>query len=253
MNLCTNAAHAMEPHGGTLEINLKNIELTEDQCRSKFNTAPGAYVLLKVSDTGKGMSSDILERIFEPYFTTKAPGDGTGLGLSVVHGIVNNLHGLINVSSQVNQGTTFEIYLPRISEPVEPEIKKINKLPRGRENILVDDEAVILEIMREMLQALGYQVYVAESGWKALESLQSNPQHIDLIVTDQVMPKMTGIQLIEAVHRLRPDLPIILCTGMQMKNKENSGINSKINKVLYKPIDYDQLAVAIREALDTKR
>jgi nitrogen-specific signal transduction histidine kinase len=253
MNLCANAAQAMEETGGTLEVVLQNTDLSEEQCSSKFNAMPGPYVLVKITDSGKGIPPDVVERIFEPYFTTKPQSGGTGLGLSVVHSIVSKLKGLIQVSTAVNEGTTFEIYLPRIEDQVHPTCEELCEPPHGQEKILVvDDEVFILEIMRELLGTLGYEVDTAESGHEALEFLRRNPRKYDLIIADQVMPKMTGRQLTEAATHLAPNLPVIICTGLGMGKETDDTNGDKVQTILTKPIKYWRLASTVRHVLDAK-
>jgi PAS domain S-box-containing protein len=251
MNLCTNAAQAMGENGGELDVTLENIDLSPEACQSQHNVTPGPYVCLKVRDSGKGMDALTLNRIFEPYFTTKAPSGGTGLGLFVVHGIVKNMDGLILVESKLEKGSTFEIYLPRIIDQAKAPIPALNDPPRGKEKILVvDDEAFILEIMRELLETLGYDVDIAESGNKAIELLHQHPNKYDLVITDQVMPKMTGMQLFKKINSLRPGMPVILCTGLTMQAKGDQPEAEKTPTILFKPIQYDQLATTVRQELD---
>ncbi len=248
MNLCTNAAHAMAASGGTLDIRLEGVELAAG---GPAALPPGAYVRLSVQDCGIGMDSRTLERIFEPYFTTKSESGGTGLGLSVVHGIVNDLGGGIQVASEPGRGSTFTVYFPRILKSVLlPAAELAGSPPGGQERILVvDDEVLILEIMREMLEALGYRIVTAGGGDEALMHLRRNPQGFDLVITDWVMPKMNGSQLARQIGSLCPLLPIILVTGTDMSGDQEQGSNL-FQASLLKPIKFHDLAHTVRQVLD---
>ncbi|MCP4746344.1 MAG: PAS domain S-box protein [Desulfobacteraceae bacterium] len=253
MNLCTNAAQAMQKTGGELMVMLKNMELTPEQCQSRYNVTPGPYAAITVKDTGHGMETQALERAFEPYFTTKAPKGGTGLGLAVVHGIVQNMNGLIQIESIIGKGTTVNVFLPRLTNMVENKESSLVEPPRGKEKILiVDDELFILEIMKELLVTLGYEVDTFESGQQALDQLRKNPDKYDLLIADQAMPKMTGYQLVDHVRRIQPDLPVILCTGLGIDEMDEAFKAAKILAVLHKPIQYEQLAFTVRKVLDSK-
>ncbi|HAA05136.1 MAG TPA: hybrid sensor histidine kinase/response regulator [Syntrophobacteraceae bacterium] len=254
MNLCTNAAHAMKERGGLLEIRLERMELGL-QARERFHDlAPGPYVRLAVTDTGLGMSREIMERIFDPYFTTKKLGEGTGLGLAVVHGIIKNHGGLIGVDSELGKGTTFEVLLPRLKgeEPTSAE-KTEKRLPVGTECILfVDDEQSIVDIGRGILERLGYEVVGETNPSVALETFEAHPQRFHLVVTDLTMPHMTGLQLAEKLILMRADIPIILCTGLgdQSAKKEAKAIG--IKKFVHKPISVYKLADTVREILNER-
>lgn len=251
MNLCTNASHAMQKEGGVLEVILENIELTSAQCEGKPNLSPGPYCRLAVSDTGEGMDPKILNRIFEPYFTTKEQTGGTGLGLSVVHGIVKNYGGTILVDSQSGKGTTFNIYLPRIEDALSTLVQDQVSLPSGKERILVaDDELFILEIMTDMLGSLGYEVETVNGGIEAIEKFSAAPYHYDIVIADLTMPKLTGTQLAMKIKQLREDVPIILTTGMTFDPNIRQDQFKEFTAVLNKPILYQDLAKTLREALD---
>ena len=213
INLSTNANHAM-PYGGILEISLKNVDLDEQRAAQHPDLTQGRYVNLKVSDTGQGISAREMHRIFDPYFTTKDVGKGTGMGLSVVHGIVKSHEGTISVQSQYGQGTTFSIFFPVVEEPVVIETEPVEDLPTGNERILfVDDEKSILYAGRNTLERLGYQVEVRQNPVEALELFRANPDQFDLVITDMTMPKMTGDRLVQKILKIRPDMPIIISTG----------------------------------------
>jgi PAS domain S-box-containing protein len=251
MNLTTNAYHAMLETGGLMEVSLKQVQLKmEDIAEENIN--PGNYVCLGVSDTGIGMSQELMIKIFDPYFTTKDRKKGTGLGLSVVRGIVKNCGGTIRVSSEPGKGSRFDVYLPElIEESVAIEPNKIKQPITGTESILlVDDESSIIELNREMLQELGYQVTDRSSSVEALEVFKSQVDRFDLVITDMTMPNMTGTDLAKQMLAIKPDLPIILCTGFsELINEENARAMG-IKKLLMKPASQDQLGQSIREALD---
>jgi PAS domain S-box-containing protein len=253
MNLCTNAAHAMREHGGVLKISLSDIDINSGNLDSYPEVGPGAYLRLSVSDTGHGMNRDVLERIFDPYFTTKESGEGTGLGLAVIHGIVDNYKGVIRVQSEPDKGTTFEIFLPSIDHPSEMEdIEDCYKdLPLGHERILfVDDEQAIVNVSKEMLEILGYEVVTTTSSVDALKLFRDQPDHFDLIITDMTMPYMTGDTLAGEILRIRPDMPVILCTGFIERSTEIKAKALGIQEYVAKPMVIHELAEKVRDALD---
>ena len=250
MNLCTNAAQAMEKSGGVLEVALANEVLTGRERAYSLSGTPGDYIRLSVRDSGDGMDHQIQQRIFDPYFTTKAPRGGTGLGLAVVHGIVKSHGGAIHVTSRPGQGTAFHVYFPLVDDtaPAVPDIQ--HHLPRGKERILlVDDEAYIVEIMHEMLGELGYSIETASNGEEALRRIQSAPQAFDLVITDLSMPKMTGIQLAEGIGREKLNLPMILCSGQDIAHSLGEEDKKRFKAILMKPIQYAQLAATVRGVL----
>ena len=251
MNLCTNAAHAMQEDGGVLEISLRNIDFDQTTAAIHQRLESGPYVDLTVSDTGHGMNQETLQRIFDPYFTTKRKGEGTGLGLSVVHGIVKNLNGVIKVYSEPGSGTTFNIYLPRVNTPLEPTISPAADLPGGSETILlVDDEPMVLDMTAEMLEGLGYDVVSRTNSVEALQVFKMNPDRLDLVITDQTMPNMTGKKLAQQIMNVRPDLPIILCTGFSVGINEKKALSMGICAFIKKPILRKELAAVVRSTLD---
>jgi len=253
MNLCTNAFHAMEEHGGKLDIDLVDVELDENFSRLHPDIVPGPYVKLSVRDTGHGMQPETMKKIFDPYFTTKGEGKGTGIGLSVVHGIVKDCKGAITVRSEPGQGTTFDIFLP--VSPADPVIQhdETASCPMGSESILfVDDEVTLLKVHKKMLEKLGYQVTTEKHSPEALALFMENPYHFDLIITDMTMPEMTGDVLAQQVLRIRPDIPVILCTGFSEVINEERAKQLGIRRFLMKPLVKQQLACAIRQVLDNK-
>lgn len=250
MNLCTNSAHAMRS-GGVLEVGLSEVDTLSSGIPGCPNLKPGRYLKLSVSDNGHGMDSETVERIFDPYFTTKKPGEGTGMGLAVVQGIVKNIDGTILVSSRQGKGTTFSIYLPRTSAAAPPVEEELESLPRGSERIIfVDDEPDLAELGKEMLEAVGYRVAAFTSSTEALDTIKNQPEDFDLLITDMTMPLLTGLELSDEIRKIRPDLPIIICTGFSdLLNGEQKRVTG-VREVIMKPYAIGYLAKAIRGALD---
>ena len=255
INLCSNAADAMLPTGGCLTIAMDNIAIDEAGARRYHRLKPGAHVRLLIEDTGCGMDAQTLEHIFEPYFTTKPLTKGTGIGLAVVHGIVEQHNGQIAVESRPGKGTVFTILLPALHDRVaEQASRQPADLPRGRERILfVDDETSIVKLNQVRLESLGYQVTATTDPLHALEMVRTDPSVFDLVVTDMAMPRMTGDVLSAELLRLRPDLPILLCTGYSENIDEASAGKIGISGFLMKPLDIKEFAVAVRKTLDTDR
>jgi PAS domain S-box-containing protein len=251
MNLMTNAFHAMEDEGGELEVTLKEVELGIDDLTDPSMT-PGAYVCLTVADTGPGIDQSVISRIFEPYYTTKGEGKGTGLGLAVVHGIVKNYEGDIRVYSEPGMGTAFHVYLPVIKSRVETEeANAVAQVPGGTERILlVDDEDPIVRMEKQMLERLGYNVTIRTSSIEALEAFRSAPDKFDLVITDMTMPNMTGVQLSQKLLEIRPDIPIIICTGFSTGIDEAKATAAGIRGFVMKPVVKSEVAKKIREVLD---
>ncbi len=249
MNLCVNAVHAMEDHG-VLEVDLTRIELGESdlQSLSLLGVKPGPHLKLSVSDTGSGMDGATMQRIFEPYFTTKEAGKGTGLGLAVVHGIVKRHQGAVSVQSIVGEGTTFNIYIPEIERENEDPSRPDEELAGGNETILlIDDEPIMVELGSLILERLGYQVSAETDGLKALELFRDNPGRFDLIITDCTMPNLAGTELAKEVHLIRPDIPIILCTGLCAM----AGVAEELGlEHILKPFVTKDMANLIRKVLD---
>ncbi len=254
MNLCTNAAHAMREKGGILEVELSETEIDEETARRIQVPAPGQYLRLTVKDTGHGISPEIRERIFDPYFTTKKTGDGTGLGLAVVHGIVTLHKGAITVESEPGTGSIFRVFFPVLEKEItEDDVKKSDPIPRGKEAILfIDDERSLVEFGQGMLTFLGYEVVAQTSSVEALELFRSQPDRFDLVITDQTMPHLTGDRLAAELLRIRPDIPIILCTGYSEKISRESAEAIGIRKFIFKPVRIREIAGAIREALEVR-
>ncbi len=253
MNLCTNAYHAMQENGGTLSIAVGTVELAAGDKIAKLRLAPGKYVVLEISDTGCGMSKAVMERIHEPYFTTKEQGKGTGLGLAVVHGIIQSHNGEISVYSEEGVGTTFRVYLPATASDLPKEAAwNRREYPMGKERILlVDDEKMYLEMMSDMLHTLGYTVVAIDSGLAAKDYFEQHPQEFDCLVTDMTMPGMTGVQLARRVLQIRPEFPIVLATGFSELVTKEQALAIGIKTFVMKPLVKKAIAEAIRDALDS--
>jgi signal transduction histidine kinase len=252
LNLCTNAAHAMEPDGGRLTIRLEPVTLDVATAVAINGLCPGDYVKMIVADTGHGIARDIIDRIFDPYFTTKATGKGTGMGLSVVHGIVKSIGGAIEAVSQPGRSTEFRIYLPRVDMAMdtEPAVFQQRQLPGGHEHIMiVDDEEMLMDMMRQVLEQLGYAVSAYVDSGAALDAFLANPTDYDLLITDMAMPGMTGINLAKAVKAERDDLPIILCTGYNEQISQQNTQSMGIQTLIMKPVGMQRLAQTIRDVL----
>jgi PAS domain S-box-containing protein len=251
MNLCTNAAQAMEKSGGILSVALNDIHLATSDPRRPPDLKAGDYLKLSVSDTGQGIAPEIMNFIFEPYFTTKGPGEGTGLGLATVQGIVASYGGKITVKSQSGQGSTFEIYLPVSSKRAEMIPAMDQRLPGGTERILlVDDEPPIVKMGGQILERLGYTVTTCTSSVEALELFRARPNEFDLIITDMTMPQMSGDQLAAEVMRIRKEIPVILFTGYSKQITDDLAADIGIKAFAYKPIVKKDLAATIRRVLD---
>lgn len=252
INLCTNAAHAMEARGGTLNVNLQEILVNPGDTIDGQDVRPGKYVRLVVGDTGCGMDKATLERIFEPYFTTKEQGKGTGIGLALVHGIVKGHGGYISVYSEPEQGTTFSLYFPECSNTQgQAPIVFDDNVPRGSERILlVDDEKDVLGMLKEMSEYLGYQVASFSDSTEAYALFSSKPEAFDLVVTDQAMPGLTGIDLAQKIFSLRPGMPIIICTGFSEAFPEEEIKEFGIAGYIMKPVMMNDFARIVRRALE---
>jgi PAS domain S-box-containing protein len=252
MNLCTNAYHAMQEHGGVLELELEKIQVTAELAGIHPKLHEGNYARLRVKDTGCGMDAVMLERIFEPYFTTKELGEGTGMGLALVHGIVESLGGAIVVDSALGKGSTFEIYLPMLeTKEITATTVKADAIPRGTERILfVDDEEAIVALNKHMLTKLGYDVTAMTSSQEAGKLFAMHPHRFDLVITDQMMPHMTGTELSKKLIAIRPDIPIILLTGFSHTPMPEQTQKIGIREYAMKPLLINELAHIIRKALE---
>ena len=253
MNLCTNAAYAMREKGGILEVALNNAEITQEMSPLFSDLKPGPYVKLRVNDTGVGIAPVIMDKIFDPFFTTKERGKGTGLGLSVVYGIVKECGGAVAVQSEPGRGSTFSIYLPEIERGQELAEEHSSPIQGGNERIVfIDDENTLAEMGREMLERLGYEVIAATSSARALEIFRAQPDRFDLVITDMTMPGMTGKELATELLRIRPDIPIILCTGFSEFISEEEARLMGIREFAIKPLSLRGIAKLIRRALEKR-
>lgn len=250
MNLCTNASHAMRERGGVLTVSLSKATLDAPLDAQNPDMTPGLYQKLTVSDTGHGMSPAVIKRIFDPYFTTKERGEGTGLGLAVVQGIVRNHGGAITVDSRRGKGSAFHVYLPLVEQALRGEERLAAPPPTGTERILlVDDEAFLTKITQQMLERLGYEVEARTSSMEALELFRTKPDEFDLVITDMTMPGMAGDHFAKELMKLRPDVPILLCTGFSEKMSEQKAREMGIKEFLMKPLAIRDLSLAVRRAL----
>jgi PAS domain S-box-containing protein len=255
MNLCTNAAHAMESQeSGVMEIRVEKVTAEGERDRFSPEADPGEYIKLTVRDSGPGIDPAIRDRIFDPYFTTKAPGKGTGLGLSVVHGIVRTAGGFIRVDSAPGRGAAFEVFFPLAGEETaavaEAPPGEAERLPRGTETLLlVDDEKGLIDVTRQMLESLGYRVEARTSPVEALEAFRANPERFDAVVTDMTMPQMSGLSLARKLLEIRPELPVMLCTGFSDRTNEHKARAAGVREFAYKPLLLAELAAALRQML----
>ena len=250
MNLCSNAAHAMEPGGGTMTIAVQEVLIDKPLTFDSGRLLPGEYVELAVSDTGTGIGPDVRSRIFDPYFTTKEVGKGTGMGLSIIHGIIKSYGGAVALDSVVGEGTTFRVYFPVVREEEKMEDFAAAP-PQGRERILfVDDEEVLTKMGKFMLERLGYTVTVCNSSSEALAAFTEDPGRYDLVITDQTMPGMTGTELACRLLQQRPGLPIILCTGYSHLVDEESAKQFGIKGFAWKPLSRSVIGGLIRLVLN---
>jgi two-component system, cell cycle sensor histidine kinase and response regulator CckA len=253
VNLCTNAYHAMKDEKGTMIVSLSRQEIGQEEILDS-DVTPGPFIALSVKDTGCGMDRQTLARIFEPYFTTKVVGKGSGLGLAVVHGIVKTLHGFVKVESEEGKGSTFHVYIPAIAKVVAPPLAaEISEIPGGTERILVvDDEELIVDMNKFILERIGYKVVATTSSAKALAEISAHPDGFDLVITDQTMPELTGIELAQEVMKIRPDIPIVLCSGYSAVVSEEEALQKGIKRYIIKPVELRALARIVRDVLDEK-
>jgi CheY-like chemotaxis protein len=254
MNLCVNARDAM-PHGGRLAVTAQNHTVDETYALMNPDAQPGPYVLLSVSDTGTGIPPEILERIFDPFFTTKKQGEGTGLGLSAVRGIVKSHGGFVSVYSEVGEGTRFSVYLPATTTtPGEQRAQEHTSLPRGQGELIlvVDDELAICEITKATLEMHGYRALTAGDGAEALAALMENRREIKLVLTDMSMPVMDGAATIRALRKIEPRLLIVAATGLTGGGQSGAVQAGGVQAFLRKPYTAEKLLTILKEVLDQK-
>ena len=251
MNFCTNAGHAMQEKGGILNVNLTDVELDSDFVNSYPDINCGLHVMLTVKDTGHGIPPHILNQIFDPFFTTKKKEEGTGMGLSVVHGIVKSHHGIVTADSSPGKGSTFTVYFPVVEKDVKPDDKTKKPLPTGTECILfIDDEPVLTEIGKNMLERLGYEVIAKTNSVEALEMVKTEPGKFHLVITDLTMPQMSGEELAQNLWRIRADIPIIICTGFNSRITSDNSKEMGFKALIMKPISMEIIAETVRRVLD---
>jgi PAS domain S-box-containing protein len=253
MNLCTNAAHAMREKGGLLELGLQDQIIDADLAARYPEIQPGPYLKLTVRDTGHGMPQEIMDHIFDPFFTTKANNEGTGMGLSVVHGIVRACNGMITVQSKPDKGSCFSVFLPTTVRLEESQGTNEHPIPMGRkEHILfVDDEETLANMGRQVLESLGYRVTIRTDGFEALNLIRAQPDRFDLVFTDMTMPKITGDKLAQEIIAIRPKLPVIVCSGFSSQMDERKAATMGIRAYIRKPVLREQMARLIREVLES--
>jgi PAS domain S-box-containing protein len=253
MNLCTNSAHAMDDTGGILNVELHNVDLNLEKAVQYSELNPGPYVRLSISDTGHGMDSATMDRIFDPYFTTKKQDKGTGMGLAVVHGIVKGHGGGIRVQSKPGKGTRFDIMFPVMGKHMESETEELKALPTGNEYILfIDDEDTLIDLGESMLKKLGYRVETRIRPDEALESFRAAPDNYDLVISDMTMPGMTGDLLAAELMKIRADIPVIICTGYSERIDEKRARDLGIKGLVMKPFTIRGLSKTVRDVLDQK-
>jgi len=251
INLCANAAYAMEEKGGIMEVTLRDVELDASAVGRYQDLMPGKYLQLTVSDTGSGIDPELTDRIFDPYFTTKDVDEGTGLGLTVAHGIVKSHDGAITVESELGKGATFHVFLPIVERGGAAEPETSHPIPKGKERILfVDDEDPMAKTGKRMLEHLGYTITARTSSIDALGVFRNRPDQFDLVITDMMMPNMTGDRLARQLLQIRPDIPIILCTGYSERISEARAKWFGITKFVMKPLVMREIAETIRKTLD---
>ena len=250
MNLCTNAYHAMETTGGTLSVALNTVCIEPNDKNMLLHLLAGEYVKLTVADTGVGIGPDVIPKIFDPYFTTKEVGKGTGMGLAIIHGVMKECGGAITVDSKLGQGAVFHVYFPVVKEETVPVTQEQEDIPRGTERVLlVDDEPILADMGKDMLERLGYHVTVQYNSSQALEIFQNDPKQFDLVITDQTMPGMTGVDLARRMLAIQATIPIILCTGYSNLIDDESIKGLGIKEFALKPLSKNAIATLIRKAL----
>lgn len=254
MNICTNAKHAMKEEGGKLSISLEDVFITEEKAIKLIDIVPGNYMCISISDTGKGMTKEVKERLFEPFFTTKGKGEGTGLGLSVVHGIIRSYGGQINVTSENEKGSQFDIYIPIVENTNDVdsnEISNESQILGGNEKFLIiDDEEILLEMLKTVLISLGYDIVAMSDPVEALAHLEEHYKEYDLIISDVTMPRITGDKLASKIHE-KCDIPVILTTGYSERKMDVLLERSGAKLIITKPFVKSEIGKAVRSVLDS--
>jgi len=251
MNICMNAYQEMEKTGGIIDITAEKIILNKGVLTNSSNLNEGSHFKITIRDNGPGISSDIIDQIFDPYFTTKEIGKGSGLGLSIVHGLVKDHNGFINVESEINQGSTFTILFPVVEQEAETQILIQENFPKGTERILfIDDEKSVLYMGKKILKKLGYEVEAKNKPIEALELFKLTPEKFDIVITDMTMPEMNGVEVSKKIMSIRPDVPVVICTGHSPLIDEDSAMNYGVTKLVMKPISMQEIAKTIRDVLD---
>jgi PAS domain S-box-containing protein len=247
INLCSNSLYAMGENGGVLAVKLTPVQMDTGEAAKYPGLKAGSYLRLTVSDTGQGIPPDLMHKIFDPFFTTKRPGQGTGMGLAVVQGIVKSYGGAITVQSELGRGSTFEVFIPRADREAEPRDSAAHKLSFGKERVLlVEDERMQLLSLERMLQRLGYRATSYLDSVEALADFEAHPNDYDLVITDQTMPQMSGVQLAKAILRVRPDIPVILCTGYSEVIDAEEARELGIREFIMKPFGVVEFSATIR-------
>ncbi len=250
MNLCSNGGHAMEISGGVLSVDLVEIDSASVPTSVANGSNTSRFIKLIVADTGTGMTEEIASRVFDPFFTTKEIGRGTGMGLSIVHGIISRYHGSIHLETAIGKGTTVTVFFPIVEEAEQIEVDEDKQLTVGEERILfIDDEEVQTEFSKDLLERLGYSVETETSSKNALAIFKDNPGAFDIVITDMTMPNLSGDELSREILSIRPDIPIILCTGYSQKISKTKALEMGIKGFIHKPFSIEQMAQAIRHAL----
>lgn len=251
MNLCSNAFQAMEKTGGLLSVSVKRIALSSLDIVNTTDVQPGNFIQISITDSGPGIALAIQDQIFDPYFTTKEVGKGTGMGLAIVHGIVSSYGGFVNCKSKMGEGTTFQINIPVAEKATLPETESVEITSTGNERILfVDDEEMLAEVGKRLLELYGYNVTIQTSSLDALALFKEQPTAFDLVITDQTMPKMTGFEMAQKILNIREDIPIIICTGYSSLISEEQAISVGIKALAHKPMTKDNMALLVRRVLD---
>jgi PAS domain S-box-containing protein len=254
MNLCVNASYAMREKGGILSIDLESVEIDTDSSGKYPDLKAGPYINMSVRDTGHGISPEMLNRIFDPFFTTKTREHGTGLGLSVIHGIVKNFCGAIHAFSELGKGSIFKVFIPAIERRINPEQRTKTPIPKGTEHVLfIDDEPVLAKMGKQLLESLGYQVEMITKSSDALELFRKKPDRFDLVITDMTMPNITGEKLAIELMNIRPDIPVILSSGFNYNIDEKKAMALGIRAFISKPVLKQEIAETIRNVLDGKQ